>query len=87
MVGTVYDTPERQTPSVAAYPLSSPVVKSKRTPKLEEEQEKQNETMMDPSKLVPAGSLRQHVVITFKERGDVAKVKEEIRKVLEITYK
>ncbi len=86
MVGTVYDTPERQTPSVAAYPLSSPVVKSKRTPKLGEEQEKQN-NIMDPSKLVPAGSLRQHAIITFKEKGDVAKVKDEIRKVLETTYK
>ncbi len=63
--GTVYDTPERQTPSLAAYPLSSPVVKSKRTPKLGAGQEKQNE-MMDPSKLVPPGSLRQHAVITFK---------------------
>ena len=42
---------------------------------------------MDPSKLVPEGSLRQHAVLTLKEKGDVAKVKEEFRKVLEETQK
>ncbi len=66
--------------------IPSPVAKSKPTPKFSEEQEKQDK-IMDPSKLVPAGSLRQHATVTFKEKGDVAKVKEEIRKVLEITYK
>ncbi len=42
---------------------------------------------MDTSKLVPEGSLRQHAVVTLKEKGDVAKVKEEFRKVLEETQK
>ena len=41
---------------------------------------------MDPSKLIPAGSVRLHAVLTLKEKGDVAKIKEDLKKVFAATH-
>ncbi len=42
---------------------------------------------MDPSKLVPSGSVRLHAVLTLRNKGDVADVKEDLRKVFAHTHK
>ncbi len=42
---------------------------------------------MDPSKLIPAGSVRLHAVLTLKEKGDVAKIKEDLKKVFAATHR
>ncbi len=41
---------------------------------------------MDPSKLIPTGSLRIHAVFTLKEKGDVTVVKEDMRQAIEATH-
>ncbi len=42
---------------------------------------------MDASKLIPAGSVRTVASFTVKEKGDVAKIREDLLKMFTETHK